>query len=119
MRRCGDQRLVEGNGQHEMGTVIADITDLKHPGVVRLILKVECPVLRVWQFVIDIVTAKEERTIKIAGRPASRVTASCLLEVRQIGEECGGGGRRRRWQSRTEWLRKRRALGDRNGLDER
>ena len=68
-----------------MGTVIADVTDLEDPGVVQLILQVECPVLRIRQFVIDIVTAKEERTIKIAGRPTSRETASRLLKVRQVG----------------------------------
>ena len=119
IRRCGDEWLVEGNGQHQMGAVIADITDLEHPGVGGLKLKVECPVLRIRQFVIDIVTAKQERTIKIAGRPASRITASRLLEVRQVGEEGCSRGWRRRWQSRAERLRERRVLRDGDRLDER
>ena len=119
IRRRGDEWLVEGNGQHQMGTVIADVTDLEHPAVGGLKLKVEGPVLRVRQFVIDIVTAKQERAIKIAGRPASRITASSLLEVRQVGEEGCSRGWRRRWQSRAERLRERRALGDGDWLDER
>src|ERR1019366_1875229 len=102
-----------------MGTVITDITDLEHPGVRGLKLKVEGPVLRIRQFVVDIVTAKQERTVKIAGRPASRVTASRLLEVRQVGEEGCCRGRRGRWQSRAEWLGGRRALRDGDRLNER
>src|ERR1700722_17638717 len=101
-----------------MGSVIADISDLEHPAVGGLKLKVEGPVLRVRQFVMDIVTARQERAKKIAGRPASRKTASRLLEVRKVGEECCSRGRRRRWQSRAERLRERRALCDGDRLDE-
>ena len=46
-----------------MGAVIADITDLEQPGVGGLKLQVECPVLCVRQFVVDVVTAIQERTI--------------------------------------------------------
>src|SRR5580693_10555396 len=102
-----------------MGTVIADITNLEHPGVIGLKLKVEGPVLRIGQFVINIVSAKQEWTIEIAGRPASRVTASSLLEVRQIGLEGCSRGWRRLWQRRAEGLRQCRALRDGNRLDER
>src|ERR1700756_4481261 len=101
-----------------MGTVIADITGLEDPVVGGLILKVERPVLRIRQFVMDIITAKQERTVKIAGRPASRVAASSLLEVGQVGEEVCPRGWRRWWKSCAEWLRERRALRDGDRLDE-
>src|SRR5579862_2760281 len=119
MRRCGDERLVEGNGQYQMGAVIADVTGLEDPGVVQLILQVKRPVLRIRQFVIDVVTAKQERTIKIAGGPASRVTASSLLQVGQVvAEGCCRGWRGRR-QRRAEWLRERCAFRDGDRLNER
>src|SRR5579871_2320889 len=102
-----------------MGTVIADITELDHPGVVWLILKVECPVLRIRQLVVDIVTAKEEGTIEIAGQPASRVAASRLLEVGQIGLEGCCRGWRRWWQSGAERLSWGRVLRDGDRLHER
>src|ERR1700733_466010 len=101
-----------------MGTVIANITDLEHPAVRGLKLKVEGPVLRIRQFVIDILAAIEERTVKIAGRPASRVTASRLREVRQVVEEGCCRGWRRWWQSRAERLRERRVLRDGDRLNE-
>src|SRR5579885_886562 len=102
-----------------MCSVIADITNLEHPAVRRLILKVERPVLRVGQFVVDIVSAVEEWAIEIAGGPASGETACSLLEVRQIGEECGSRCGWRWRQSCAERLIERRALADGDRLDKR
>src|SRR5579871_2940399 len=100
-----------------MRSVIAYITDFEHPAVRGLILKVEGPVLRVGQLVVDVVSAVKEWTIKIAGRPASGETACSLLQVGQIGEECGSRCGRRGWQSRAERLVKGRALTDGDRLN--
>src|SRR5579863_2024992 len=102
-----------------MSTVIAHVPSLEHPVIRRLVLQVEGPVLCVRQFVVDVITAIEKRTKKIAGGPASRVTASSLLKVRQVCEECCSGSWRRRWQSGAEWLIERGVFRDRDWLHER
>ena len=106
-RRSGDERLVERNRQHQMVAMVAYIPGIEQPAAGGLILKIECPVLRVRQFVVDVVTAKQERPIQIAGRPTSGITARGLLEVRQLRQETGGAigrGRRSAW-CRTAPLR--------------
>ncbi len=82
-----------------MVAMVADIPGIEQPAVGGLILKIECPVLRVRQFVVDVVAAKQERPKQIAGWPTSGITARGLLEVRQQRQETGGAiGRGRRWR---------------------
>ncbi len=62
-----EQRLIERNGNDLMLAMIADIGGAEEPAVGGLILKIESPVLRVRELVVDIVTAEQERPEQVSG----------------------------------------------------
>src|SRR5580658_81740 len=98
-----------------MQAVVANIPDFKQQVVGELVLKVECPVLRVREFVVDVVATQQEGAKEVAGRPASRMTAGGLRQVGQQGQETSSGAGRRRRLNSTKRLRETRILlsGDR------
>ena len=92
LRRC-NLRLVKGNGQNLMCTVVADVPDIDEPAIPRLILNVEAPVLGVRQLVVLIVAGEQERPGEVAGRPVARCG---LRKIRQNRQKSRSGSRRRR-----------------------
>ena len=92
--RRGDLRLIEGNRENFMQTVVADIPGAEEPTVSWLVLKIESPVLRIGQLVVNIVDAKQERPEWVAGWVITRLG---LRDVWQQGlKSRRATGRRRR-----------------------
>src|SRR5580658_2170981 len=91
MRRGGEQRLIERNGQDLMLAVVAHIANAEQPAVAGLILKIESPVLRVGELVVDIVAAEHEWAEQI---PGGIITIFSLGDIGQQGLKRGCAARR-------------------------
>src|SRR5580658_5707180 len=102
-----------------MVAMVAHISEVEQPGAGWLILDIERPVLRVRQFVVDVITAKQERAIEVACRPAPGEAACRLVQVRQQGEKSGRAIWWRRRGRRAEGRRQGCVLRRRNRLNKR